>query len=234
VGDLASIQWALGKKVGDAIGFEDERGRRFQVQIVAAVANSILQGSLLIDEAEFVRRFPSEPGYRMFLIDAPSNRVAEVSAKLSRALQDAGLEVTPASRRLASFNAVQNTYLSTFQALGGLGLLLGSAGLAVVVLRNVLERRGELALLLAVGFLPARVRRMVLGEHGVLLLGGLGLGSIAAGMAVLPSVVGLGSEIPVASLALTLGAVLANGAFWVWVAVRVALQGKLLNALRHE
>ena len=33
---------------------------------------------------------------------------------------------------------------------GGLGLLLGSVGLGVVVLRNVLERRGELALLLAV------------------------------------------------------------------------------------
>jgi ABC-type antimicrobial peptide transport system permease subunit len=31
-------------------------------------------------------------------------------------------------------------------------LLLGSAGLGVVVLRNVLERRGELGLLSAVGF----------------------------------------------------------------------------------
>jgi len=39
---------------------------------------------------------------------------------------------------------VQNTYLGTFQILGGLGLLLGSAGLGIVVLRNVLERRGEL------------------------------------------------------------------------------------------
>ena len=28
--------------------------------------------------------------------------------------------------------AVQNTYLSTFQSLGGLGLLLGTVGLAVV------------------------------------------------------------------------------------------------------
>ena len=61
---------------------------------------------------------------------------------MSRALQDVGLELTPATQRLAAFNAVQNTYLNTFQVLGGLGLLLGSAGLGVVVLRNVLERRG--------------------------------------------------------------------------------------------
>jgi putative ABC transport system permease protein len=152
IGDQASIQWALGKKVGDTVDYLDERGRPFKIRIVAAVANSILQGNLIIDEAEFVRRFPNESGYRMFLVDAPSKRVSEVSSALSRSLQDVGLELTPANRRLAAYNAVQNTYLSTFQVLGGLGLLLGSAGLAVVVLRNVMERRSELALLLALGF----------------------------------------------------------------------------------
>ena len=60
----------------------------------------------------------------------------------------------PTVARRNAFNAVQNTYLGTFQILGGLGLLLGSAGLGIIVLRNVLERRGELGLLLAVGFRP--------------------------------------------------------------------------------
>jgi len=60
----------------------------------------------------------------MFLLDAPSNRVADLSATLSRALQDVGLEMTPTVQRLNAFNAVQNTYLGTFQVLGGLGLLL--------------------------------------------------------------------------------------------------------------
>jgi hypothetical protein len=36
---------------------------------------------------------------------------------------------------LAEFNTVENTYLSIFQVLGGLGLLLGSAGLGIVVAR---------------------------------------------------------------------------------------------------
>src|ERR1019366_1660651 len=119
IGDANSIEWALGKKVGDTLDYVDEQGHAFKLRLVGAVANSILQGSLLIDEAEFVKRFPGESGYRMFLIDAPSNSVSRVSARLSRALQDVGLELTPAAERLNAFNAVQNTYLGTFQILGG-------------------------------------------------------------------------------------------------------------------
>jgi ABC-type antimicrobial peptide transport system permease subunit len=234
IGDANSIQWALGKKVGDTVDYVDEQGRAFRLRLVGAVANSILQGSLLIDEAEFVRRFPGESGYRMFLIDAPSNAVPQVSATLSRALHDAGLELTPAAERLNAFNAVQNTYLGTFQVLGGLGLLLGSAGLGVVVLRNVLERRGELGLLVAVGFRRRALQRLVLSEHGALLGLGLGIGIGAASVAVLPAILSPGTQLPYASLSLTLGAVLLNGVVWTRLATWYALRGNLLEALRNE
>lgn len=234
IGDQASIQWALGKKVGDSIDYTDERGRTFKVRIVGALANSMLQGMLIIDETEFVRRFPNEEGYRMFLIDAPSNRLDEVAGALSRGLQDAGLELSRATDRLAAFNAVQNTYLSTFQVLGGLGLLLGSAGLAVVVLRNVLERRGELAVMLALGFRRRAIRYMLLAEHGALLVLGLGVGIVAAAVAVLPAVLAPGREVPVQSLVLTLAAVLLSGIVWTWLATVVALRGKLIEALRNH
>jgi putative ABC transport system permease protein len=234
IGDENSIIWAMGKKVGDTLDYTDERGRVFKLRLVGAVANSILQGNLLIDEAGFVKRFPDESGYRMFLIDAPSNSVAKVSTLLGRALQDAGLELTPAAVRLNAFNAVQNTYLGTFQVLGGLGLLLGSAGLGVVVLRNVQERRGELALLLAVGFRRRALQWLVLSEHGALLGLGLGVGVLAAAVGVLPALLSPGSQIPYASLAVTLLAVLLNGLVWTWAATRFALRGRLLDALRNE
>jgi hypothetical protein len=234
IGDANSIEWALGKKIGDTVDYVDEHGRAFRLRLVGAVANSILQGSLLIDEAEFVKRFPNESGYRMFLIDAPSDSVPQVSATLSRALQDTGLELTPAAQRLNEFNAVQNTYLGTFQILGGLGLLLGSAGLGVVVLRNVFERRGELGLLVAVGFRRRLLHRLLLSEHGVLLGAGLGFGIAAAAVAVLPAILSPGTQLPYGSLALTLGAVLLNGLLWTWLATGYALRGNLLAALRNE
>jgi len=234
IGDANSIQWAMKKKVGDTIEYVDERGRPFKVRIVGAVANSILQGQLIIDEAAFLKRFPGTSGYRLFLIDAPTNRVGEVSATLSRALQDVGLELTPAAQRLAQFNAVQNTYLGTFQVLGGLGLLLGSVGLGIVVLRNVLERRGELAVLLAVGFRRGTLQRLLLWENGALLLLGLGLGVVAAAVAVAPALLAPTIELPWRTLGLTLSAVLLNGILWTWAATRVALRGEILAALRNE
>jgi ABC-type antimicrobial peptide transport system permease subunit len=234
IGDAASIQWALGKKIGDTLAYQDERGNDFAVKLVGGLANSIMQGSLIIDEAEFKRRFPGVSGYRMFLIDCPSNALPEVSAELTRALQDYGFEVTPAAKRLAAFNAVQNTYLSTFQVLGGLGLLLGSFGLGVVVLRNVLERRSEMALLMAVGFERSRVQKLVLAEHAALLCLGLAIGIVSAVVAILPGLVSPRGELPVQSLALTLGGVLVFGLVSTWLATRAAVRGNLLEGLRNE
>jgi len=173
----------------------------------------------------------------MFLIDTPSNTRADVdkvSATLSRALQDVGLELTPTTQRLAAFNAVQNTYLNTFQVLGGLGLLLGSAGLGVVVLRNVLERRGELGLLQAVGFRRHTLQWLVLSEHAGLLWLGLGVGITAALAAVLPALLAPGAEVHYVALGVTLATVFVSGLAWTWFATRMALRGELLKALRNE
>lgn len=234
IGDAASIQWALGKKLGDSLTYLDQNGREFQIRIVASVANSILQGSLVISERNFVRRFPTEAGYRMFLIDAPSNGAKPVAATLMKAMQDAGLEVTSAAERLGAFNAVQNTYLGTFQMLGGLGLLLGTFGLGIILLRNVFERRSELALLLAVGFRRPALRWLVLSEHAALLGIGLLVGAMAAAVAVAPALIAPGRQLPYLQLGLTLGAVLVCGLIWTAVAAAKALRAPLLKSLQSE
>ena len=234
IGDQASIQWALGKKIGDTADYKDEHGNPFKVRIVGAVANSILQGSLLIDEGEFVKRFPGESGYRMFLADAPPGDRPAMAMLLTRALQDRGLELTAAADRLNAYNAVQNTYLNTFQMLGALGLLLGSAGLGVVALRNVLERRGELAVLLAAGFRARALRRLVIWEHAALQGLGLCLGMMAACLAVLPVLLSPGARISIGPLVAAMGLVLGSGLLWTWAAARVALRGDLIEALREE
>jgi ABC-type lipoprotein release transport system permease subunit len=234
IGDEASITWALGKKIGDTINYTDGHGNAFKVRLVGALANSILQGSLIIDEAQFIRRYPAASGYRMFLIDCASTNSGALATALGRALQDRGMEISRATDRLNALNAVQNTYLDTFEVLGGLGLLLGSAGLGVVVLRNVLERRGELAVLEAVGFRRAALRRLILSEHTALQFLGLLLGMAAAFAAVLPALISGGSPISYGPLAATLGIVFLSGVVWIWIAARVALRGELLEALRNQ
>lgn len=233
VADSASLQWALKKSVGDTLELQDGQGRPFTIRFVGAVNQGILQGNILIDEAAFTRLFPAESGYRVLLVDAPADRSREVQATLSRALEDTGLALTPTVVRLNRFNAVQNTYIGTFQVLGGLGLLLGSAGLGIVVLRNVHERRAELAVLRAVGFDLPTLRSLILREHTSLILLGLGLGCAAAALAVAPLLTN-GSGLPWATLLPTLAAVALNSVAFTWLATRRACRGIVVEALRGE
>ena len=98
----------------------------------------------------------------------------------------------------------------------------------------MLERRGELALLQAVGFRRRSLRWLVLSEHAGLLLLGLAIGLIAALIAVIPSFNSAASQLPVISLALTIGGVLITGLLWTWLAVAATVRGQLLDALRNE
>ncbi len=234
VGDYATVVWALGKSVGDELQYTDEKGRNFRLRLVGMLKNSILQGSLLIAEDQFIRRFPSEDGYRMLLVDAPEQKTGDVTDKLSYQLRNFGLELTPAAQRLAQFSAVENTYLSIFQLLGGLGLVLGSVGLGLVVLRNVLDRRGELAMLRAVGFEKRALRKMVFQEHCGLMLFGLVCGVAAALVAVAPALRSPGADVGYFSLGLTIAAIGISGMIWIWVATAFALSGGMLEALRNE
>ena len=234
IGDEATTRWGLGKSVGETLSCTDGQGNEFRVRIVGVIANSVLQGSLIISDKNFVQRFPSVAGKRVFLIDALQNNTKEISEKWMSAFDGRGLELVPAWRRLAEFQAVESSYIGIFEALGGLGLLLGSAGLGIVVMRNVFERRGELALLLAVGFQPRSVRWLVVCEHWFLVILGVGIGGIAAAVAVLPSVLSPGVHASPVGPVMTLGFLAGLGIAWSWLAAWLALRGPLLDALRNE
>jgi putative ABC transport system permease protein len=234
VGDYPTIVWSLGKSVGDELEYVDEMGRKFRLRLVGMLRNSVLQGSLIISESDFTQRFPSEDGYRLFLIDAPPQQAEKVAEELSARLKDFGLSLTPARDRLAEFSAVENTYLSIFQLLGGLGLVLGTVGLALVVLRNMLDRRGELAMLQAVGFDKAAIGRMVFYEHWLLCLWGLTCGVTAALVAVRPAMRSPAAQVPYFSLVLIVAGIALAGLVWIRLATAFALSGNMLDALRNE
>jgi putative ABC transport system permease protein len=223
--DANSLTYVLHKKVGDEI---DVNG--VKLRIVAALEDSIFQSELIISESNFEKAFPSEQGHRVFLIDGPPG----TDTKLEAALSDYGFDVTSTSDKLAAYHRVENTYLSTFQALGGLGLLLGTLGLGAVLLRNVLERRKELALLRAVGYRPEHLRKMVIVENAFLLIAGTLMGAICAFIAIAPAFFERGGHLPNPSLALLLLAVPAAGMVASLTAVRIISKAPLLETLRAE
>src|SRR5262249_16610217 len=125
------------------------------------------------------RAFPDRGGRSVFLLRPPPGREEEVARLLTSALGRFGLTVTPVGARMALYREVENTYLAIFQALGGLGLMLGTLGLGVVLLKSVEERRWELAALTAFGFRRRRLAALLLSENGALLAMGLALGTAA-------------------------------------------------------
>ena len=155
VGEANTVKWMLKSGLGQEITIRDGSGQTVRLRIVALLQDSVFQGELLIGEDNFLKLFPRQEGFQLFLIDAPPGEKGErIRRQVENALADYGFSMTPAGQRLQSYLDVENTYLATFQALGGLGLLLGTLGLAVVLVRSVDERRGELALLRAPRFPP--------------------------------------------------------------------------------
>lgn len=158
----------------------------------------------------------------------------EIARSLESTLADNGVDVVDAREQLAEYLAVQNTYLSTFQSLGALGLLLGTVGLAVVQLRSVLERRGELALMRASGFRNRRLLWMVFAENCLLLFGGLIIGAAAAAVALIPQWLPRNATVPWSALVLLIGTIALVGMAAGWLATRSALRAPIVPALRGD
>jgi putative ABC transport system permease protein len=232
--DANSMTYVLHLGLGD--DFEIAHGgRSIRLRIVGALGDSMLQSELVMAESRFVELFPSQEGYQVLLVEAPPGEVEALASTFEAALVDFGPSVATATRRLAGFHRVENTYLTTFQTLGGLGLLLGTAGLAAVLLRNALERRRELALLGAVGYRRSHIALLLMAESASLLGGGLIAGTLSAAVAMWPALAARGGWIPLSSGALLLVSVVCAGGLLVTaLAARVATASPVLAALRSE
>ena len=195
--DQNTARYGLGLYGGVGEQFEiTDQSLKTTYQIVALLKNSFFQGSLLVSEAALLDLYPETEGYQYFLIETFPENVLAVTTLLEDQLGDFGFDVESISDRLAMLYGVQNTYLTAFQTLGGLGLLLGTLGLFAVQVRNILSRRHEFALQQALGFSTRRLSVLLILEIMFLLVAGLVSGVIAAGISILPYLLGGEIQIP--------------------------------------
>jgi len=233
-GDADSVRWQLHSGPGKVIKMPRAGGGSVDVRVAGTIASSIFAGELLMSESNFRRTFPDNDAPRYFLIEAPPGREERVAEALRRNLGDMGLEVRTTREILNAVVGVQNTYISTFVALGGLGVVLGTFGLVIVLLRSALERRGEFALMLATGFGRGFLSRLLVAENAGLLCGGLLCGAVSALLAVAPQISSARSRINWPALALLPAAIVLIGLASCAVAARAAVRGNLIEALKEE
>ena len=139
------------------------------------------------------------------------------------------------AKRLAEFYSVTNTYLSIFLALGALGLILGTIGLAIILARTILERKREIAVMRAVGYKVQSIFKMLVKEYLLLLLAGVLTGFVTALLATLPAFISTNTDASFFTVFTVLILVIFNGAAWVtglsWIALRKKV---LVNELKTE
>ena len=240
VGDMNTAMFNLMKKAhpekGAILLFQDEQGNEVRVRLVGALPMrlSVFQGTILVSDEHFTQLYPSESGYRMVLIDAPEEMTNDVAQQLSRSYDRVGLHILPALDRLLEYYAVETTYLAMFLVLGGLGMVIGSIGMGVVVLRNIVERQGELAMLTALGFSAKELYRMLFIEYGSLLFGGLLIGSISAFIATIPALLSTASNVDMRIQLMVLFLVAGVCCLCMNIALKLGLNRDFMDSLRKE
>lgn len=228
-----TAQWMLKTAVGGVITMPGDGGVELRLRIVATFTDSPFQSELLMADSAFATAFPGTSGYRTFLIRTAPGQEESVSRILSTGYRANGMVITRTRERVAAFQAVIGAYLSTFQLLGGLGLLLGVLGLAVVVLRGVWERIGELALLRAVGYRTRHLQILIIAENALVLVLGLLIGVAAAFISVAPHIAE-GAAVPWVRLATILALVFFVGLGVASGATAGILRVPVIPALRRE
>ncbi len=233
IADQTVITWGLMMKVGDTLVYLNERGDEIKLLLIGGLANSVFQGNLLISDSAFRANFPSSGGSQVMMADV-NGETDDAANMLKNRLADLGIGITPTNVRLAEFNSVTNTYLSVFMILGWLGMLIGTVGLGVVILRNLLERRQETALMLAVGFTAAHIRKILFAENLILLLAGLVAGILSAVIGILPSLLSPAYAMDGWFTAGLLLLIFINGLVWIYLSSRAVFNKQIINSLRQE
>src|SRR5262249_38416175 len=68
IGDANSLTYVLHLNLGDEITVNASNGAPIRLRVVAALADSVFQGELLMSESNLKKLFPDQEGYRFFLI----------------------------------------------------------------------------------------------------------------------------------------------------------------------
>ncbi len=233
-GDADSVKWTLHSGPGETYAIPGPDGRSIELVFSGLLGGSVFASELLIWERHFRERYPTVTASGYFLIDTPPGREQQVAEVLRKNLGEMGLQVRSTREVLNDFMQVQNTYMSMFLALGSLGLLLGTVGLVAVLLRSALERRGELALMLATGFYRPRLARLLVVENAGLLAAGLLAGTVSALVAVAPQLASAESQVNWAVITGIFLGILLFGVVTCSLAVHCVVRGSLVSALRQE
>lgn len=166
-------------EVGEKITVVNPGGETHQVTIAGIISNDwVLNGVLLQDE--FVREFMGGQAFenRHYVAVDEGADAEAVAARLNGEFIPRGADASTFQDEVESQLKQQAAFFALMRGYLGLGLVIGIAGLGVVMVRAVRERRRQIGMLRAMGVSSTVVRRAFLLEAAFIALQGslLGIG----------------------------------------------------------
>lgn len=235
IGDANSMMWILKLQMGNDLVLQGDFGDDITLRLVGMLQKgSLFQSELLMSEEHFLEAFPTQSGFRYFLFDSKAENRDQLTAALEQGLADHGVDAVSTVEKIKAFHEIENTYISIFQMLGGLGLILGTLGMGAIIYRNALERKGEFAAMRAFGYRPNRISQLLIAENIVLLTSGMFIGTLAAVISMAPNLMGSNQLPSLSALVITLVAVFLVGVTASAWAVGQARKFPILEALRSH
>ncbi len=232
IADIGVIQWSLHKKIGDYIDYPGANGITWKLKLVAGINNSVFQGNVIVSEKNFDKIFPEHRGYNVFLIDYCSQ--LKDPKVLMASLERYGISIETTTSRLLRYSAVQNTYLQVFLALGALGLLIGTFGVVIIILRNLLERQVELGWMSVAGFPRITIASMLFFENFATIVLAVLCAIPAIGIIVMPGLYASAAAVPWLELAIFFITLILLSGLIILITSFYAARKSLLQIIRND
>ncbi len=148
---------------------------------VIGVLDSVILNGVFINQKTLTEDF-NVTGKRFFLVDLkPGVDIHETALDLERLLLPYQFQTMEIGNAIDELFEAQDSIFNLFNAFLGLGLIIGIAGLGIITIRAVYERRQQIGMLRAIGFKRSWVISAFAVEAGMISLIGIIIG-IALGI----------------------------------------------------
>ncbi|MGA1792359.1 MAG: ABC transporter permease [Thermoplasmatota archaeon] len=160
-------------KVGGQIELRLADGRVVNKTVAGILDEFIMPGIFI--SSEFTRDELGIENATSFLFVLGDGQDADGLAKVME--KELGINMIVLKTEIEGFTRSMNQFFDLFMAFMGLGLIVGIAGLGIITLRAVHERRQEIGMMRAIGFIKRGVTSSFLTEAGFISFVGILLGT---------------------------------------------------------
>lgn len=157
---------------------EPGTGTRHELTIAALGETDWLDNGALVNSDLTTRLFDQHIVTRSYVAVADGANAEAVASSLNSAFLAQGADAHTFNELGTDGQAQLMGFLAIMQGFLGFGLLVGIAGLGVVMVRAVRERRQEIGMLRAMGFQRGLVRAAMLSEAGLIAVQGTLIGAV--------------------------------------------------------